>query len=434
MKKFTIIGLAVCLAFALAAPVMAVDADFSGAYRVRGSYVEHWDLSDTSASNAYMDMRFRLQTVFKVSDILSVTARFDALDNKVWGDSDDTISFTGDTWDGKKITLTGVKKDIDFDRAYMTIKAPIGTFVVGRMVCAAWGTKFIDSESQCDRIKYVKKIDNLTLLAIFQKNVEKDSTVDTSDEDSDTYYPAFKYKMENVTFGALGAFTNDKTVPTQTTHVYGLIPYFKSKFGPLAIQGELAYKWGETDYDAPGAADLDIKKLAYNLEATYNVGPASIMAGYAFISGDSNGKDDNESSAYGSVGNDWEKLFILTTSEVGVLANLGGVGNLSKDGNGANPYGAKIFYGGVTFAPLDNLKLGVVVGKADTDELTAGYSKDDYGTEYDFTLNWKIYDNLTYNAIVAFLKAGDFYKEQGDIPDANFDDTYALFHQLQLSF
>ena len=434
MKKFTIIGLAICLAFALAAPVMAVDADFSGAYRVRGSYVEHWNLSDTSASNAYMDMRFRLQTVFKVSDILSVTARFDALDNKVWGDSDDTISFTGGHGDEKKITLTGVKKDTDFDRAYMTIKAPIGTFYVGRMAKAAWGTKFLDSETQADRIKYVKKIDNLTLIAIFQKNVEKDSTVDTSDEDSDTYYPAFKYKMENVTFGALGIFTNDKTVPTQTKHMYGLIPYFKSKLGPLAIQGELAYKWGETDYDAPGAADLDIKKLAYNLEATYNVGPASIMAGYAFISGDGNGNDDNETSAYGSVGDDWAKLFILTGSDVGVLNNLGGTGNLSASGTGADPSGAKIIYGGATFSPLENLELGVVVGKADADELTAGNSKDDYGVEYDFTLNWKIYDNLTYSAVAAFLSAGDFYKEQGAIPDANFDDTYALFHQLELAF
>ena len=424
MKKFTIIGLAICLAFALAAPAMAVDADFSGLYKVRGSYVSHWNLNKTSASNAYMDMSFRLQTVFKVSDILSVTARFDALEDHVWGKDDDPRN-------------SGDPGNIAFDRAYMPIKAPVGKFIIGRAGTGYWGTTFVDSETDgTDCIKFIKKIDNLTLYAVFMKLQELDDNTitDKGDKDEDRYDLRFKYKMENTTFGLLLAFLNNKTNNVQTTHTYVAMPFFVSKFGPLAIQGELAYKWGETDYDAAGSADLDIKKLAYNLEATYNVGPASIMAGYAFISGDSNGKDDNESSAYGSVGNDWEKLFILTTSEVGVLANLGGVGNLSKDGNGANPYGAKIFYGGVTFAPLDNLKLGVVVGKADTDELTAGYSKDDYGTEYDFTLNWKIYDNLTYNAIVAFLKAGDFYKEQGDIPDANFDDTYALFHQLQLSF
>ena len=423
MKKFTIIGLAICLAFALAAPAMAVDADFSGDYRVRGAYTEHWNLNKDSASNAYMDMRFRLQTVFKVSDILSATVRFDAFDDRVWG--------TGAT--------SAETNNIEFDRAYMTIKAPIGTFYVGRSIKGVWGTSFLDTEGDADRIKYKKAIDNLTLWAVFQKDTEGDNTTGTTDEadkDKDTYYLLGKYKMENTTAGLLLAFCNDKTDNTKTTRTYTASPYFVSKFGPLAIQGELDYKWGEADYDAAGSADLDTKKLAYNLEATYNVGPASIMAGYAFISGDSNGSTDNEASNYGSVGDDWAKLFILTGSDVGVLNNLGGttVGNLSASGTGADPAGAKIIYGGATFSPLENLELGVVVGKADADKLPATKSKDDYGLEYDFTLNWEIYDNLTYSAVVAFLKAGDFYKEQGPIDEANFDDTYALFHQLELAF
>ena len=427
MKKFTIIGLAICLAFALAAPATAVDVNFSGHYYVRGSYVSHWDLDDTSASNAYMDMQFRLKTVFKASDILSVTTRFDALDDEVWGDTPNDV---------------GV---IDFDRAYMTIKAPIGTFFIGRQAAMAFGTSFLNYEEERDRIKYVKKIDNLKVIAIFQKNVEGDNATgvgDEADKDSDTYYLAGIYKMENTTVGLLGAFKNAKTNTNATTHVYVALPYFVSKFGPLAIQGELRYNWGEIAYDTAalaGAAggsgtttDIDIKQLAYNLEATYNFGPASVMAGYAFVSGDNDGKADDESSShiYG-VGNDWGKLFILTTSDVGVLTNLGNYGNLSMDGNCT--YGAKIIYGGATYSPLDNLELGVVVGTADADELKANV-EDDYGVEYDFTLNWQIYDNLTYSAVAAFLSAGDFYKEQGAIPDANFDDTYALFHQLELAF
>ncbi len=429
MKKFTIIGLAICLAFVLAAPVMAVDADFSGSYYVRGSYVSHWNLDDRSASNDYMDMRFRLQTVFKVSDILSVTTRFDALDDKVWGDTDDTAA-----------------ANIDFDRAYMTIKAPIGTFYVGRQIAGVWGTSFLDGEIDKDRIKYVKKIDNLTLYAVFQKNEENDNATatplvpDEADKDSETYYLLGKYKMENTTSGLLLAFNNDKTIANATKHVYVAIPYFVSKFGPIDVQGELRYNWGEIEYDTAALAgtagysgattDIDIKQLAYNLEATYNFGPASVMAGYAFVSGDNDAKGDDELSAYPGVGDDWGKLFILTTTDVDALVNLGGNNNLSATGN----HGAKIIYGGATFSPLENLELGVVVGTADADELAVGETEDDYGVEYDFTLNWQIYDNLTYSAVVAFLSAGDFYKEQSAIPDANFDDTYALFHQLELSF
>ena len=425
MKKFTIIGLAICLAFALAAPVMAVDADFSGAYRVRGAYTSHYNLRDTSPSHDYMDMRFRLQTVFRASDILSVTTRFDALDNKVWGDPDTDTSET----------VGGRNNNIDFDRAYMTIKAPIGTFNIGRMKGSAWGTTFIDNEAEKDRIKFTKVIDNLTLHLVYQKNTENDDAIGgtEADNDSESYYVLGISKMENVTVGLQLAFTNDKTTTSFTKRQYGAYPYFVGKFGPIGLQGELGYNWGQTDYDTVGTADRDIKELAYNLEASFNLGPASLMAGYAFISGDQS-TADNEDSCWGNVGGDWEKLFILTTDEVNALVNLGGYGNLSDDGMAVTPNlsGAKIIYGGATFSPLDNLKLGVVIGKADADEAPAGY-QDDYGVEYDFTLNWKIYDNLTYNAIAAFLEAGDFFY-QGAVKPANFDDTYALFHQLQLSF
>jgi hypothetical protein len=424
MKKFTIIGLAVCLAFALAAPVMAVDVDFSGSYRARGFYTSHWDLRDTSSSNAYMNMSFRLQTVFKVNDILSVTTRFDALDDKRWGEGGGTVD------------------NIDFDRAYMTIKAPIGTFLVGRMKGSAFGTTFLDSETDADRIKYVKKIDNLTFQALYQKTTELDDArgapaaigADAADQDRDFYALIGVYKMENVTAGVLAGFDNDKRNAARTTHVYCLNPYFVSKFGPLAIQGELYHMSGKTEVDPVGGVeqpDIDIEKLAYNLEAAYSFGPASVMAGYAFISGD-DGADATKDTAYGNVGVDWEKLFILTYDETPVNA-LGGMGNLSGglNVNGENP-GAKILYGGATFSPLDNLELGVVIGKADADEVAVNL-RDDIGTEYDFTLNWKIYDNLTYTAIAAFLDAGEIYYD-GAVEPPNFDDTYALFHQLELSF
>ena len=425
MKKFTIIGLAICLAFALAAPVMAVDVDFSGSYYVRGSYVSHWNLRDTSASNAYMDMNFELQTVFKASDILSVTTRFNALEDHVWGTPTDEAGDPG---------------NINFNRAYMTIKAPVGKFIIGRAGVGYWGTTFVDTVVEADCVKFIKKIDNLTLYAVYMKLNENDDNIatDVADKDQDRYDLRVKYKIENTTTGLLFAFFNDKRTDDRTTHKYAAIPFFVSKFGPLGIQGELKYVWGETDYDEAGKADLDIKKLAYNLEATYNVGPASIMAGYAFLSGDSDaaaGNPDNETSAYGGVGEDWAKLFILTTPDVAVLQdNLGGVGNLMDAGN----FGAKIIYVGATFSPLENLELGVVVGKADADEIPATMTKDDYGVEYDLTLNWKIYDNLTYSAVAAFLSAGDIYwnAPAGVVTaaPATFDDTYALFHQLELTF
>ncbi|MBC8198730.1 MAG: porin [Desulfobacterales bacterium] len=428
MKKFTILALALCLAVVMAAPVMAVDADFSGYYRVRGVYVQQYDLRDTSENNAFMNMSFRLQTVFKVSDILSVTTRFDALDGYIWGGGNDAA--TG-----------GADNNLNFDRAYMTINAPLGKFDIGRQAGGTFGTKFLDSASSVDRIKYTKVIDDLTILAIFEKVTEGDSGLASSDDgdvDHDKYCLAAIKKMENVTAGVLGVFYNDKNTGSDandanesTIKKYALNPYFVSKFGPLAIHGELCYIWGERDYDAAATADLDYKQLAYNVEGSYNLGAATVLAGYAFISGENT--DATEVTAYNGVGNDWEKLLILTTNEIPALRDsLGGVGNVSTDGT--LEVGAKIIYAGVVVSPVENVSLTFAAGSAKADEKPASYYSDDFGVEYDLTLNWKIYDNLTYTAIAAYLDAGDIFWTTNSTKPPNFDDTYALFHQLQLSF
>jgi hypothetical protein len=277
------------------------------------------------------------------------------------------------------------------------------------------------------------------VIAIFQKHTEGDSPDLTSaDKDRDDYFLVGIYKAEDITAGLGFVFTNDKTVDVETSRFYILNPWFNTKFGPLALQGEVFYKWGETEFDpiaAGGSGDPDLDKdaIAYNLEASYDLGMASVMAGYAFFSGD-NDPNDNENNEFEyAFGDNWERLFILTSDEDPVLcANLGGagVGNLSKAGTNTAA-GAKLYYAGASFMPMENLQLGLVVGLADADKVDADW-KDDYGTEYDLTLNWKIYDNLTYTAIAAFLDAGDFWKS--GVPATQIEDTYALFHQLELSF
>jgi hypothetical protein len=85
MKKCLSAVVAVCLVVLLAVPAMALDTKFSGQYRVRGFHNTNQSLSDFDASASWMDMRFRLRTDFIVSDHLTVSTRFDALDNKRFG-------------------------------------------------------------------------------------------------------------------------------------------------------------------------------------------------------------------------------------------------------------------------------------------------------------------------------------------------------------
>lgn len=418
MKKFMMVAVVIGMAFLLAAPAMAVDPQFSGAYRVRGFSQTHFDLQD-NASDAYFDMRLRLQSVFKLSDDLSFTFRFDALDGTTYGDPDGD---SGTNW----------------DRAFITFNAGV-KWMIGRQTGGAFGTTMFDYEGDSDRIKCYIPFGNFTLVPIYQKLTEDDSEKeragaghDQADEDYDAYILALVHKAENVKSGLLGVYYRNATVATQLTEVIRLNPYAVANFGDFTIQAEVDYRTGQTEYDAVGAVDLDYELLAYFIEGSYNFGQGSAALGYIFFSGDENGATDNENSAYNyGTGDDWEGIWILTNSSSAYSEVLGpaGGGNLSYTGSPV--HGASIFYGSVSYNVSDAVTMGAVLAVATADEVSAG-EDDDYGTEIDLKLKWKIMDNLSYNAIAAFLSAGDYWKSGTTY--SNIEDTFAFYNKLQVSF
>ncbi len=201
MKKVTTIIIAMGLAFLLAAPAMALDAGnlkFSGEYRVRGISNSAVNLDEDDATDAYYDMRLRIKTIYNVTDNVSLTTRFDALD-KVWGTDDE---------DGSDIA------NIDFDAAYMTIKTPIGGIVVGRYLTSKFGTGLADTAGSEDRIIYVLPIENWTFAAFMQKSTELDKGTEISNSDNHKYATVVQYKGKNFTAGALLGIYDYKYLPS----------------------------------------------------------------------------------------------------------------------------------------------------------------------------------------------------------------------------
>ncbi|MBW1741448.1 MAG: hypothetical protein JRJ42_10010 [Deltaproteobacteria bacterium] len=421
MKKLTVIAVAVAAIMLFAIPAMY--------------YMNNTDLNDqTGASRAFMDMRFRLQTVFKVSDNLSVTTRFDALDNKQWG--------TGDT--------VGTASNIDWDRAYLTAKFDLFDLYVGRMSAGTYGLVFNDSGTEADRIKLVKVIDPITVMAIYQKTTEQDSATgypEVADSDADAYYLSVQYKQEGLEAGLLTAYINDKTnsdisntdtLSGQSTSVsydqkyWQFCPYFKATFGPVYLEGELGYKTGKyQDYYDSARNDIDWDAMSYYLYGNVSLGPAKVGLGYAFAEGDGNA-NDKENNAYGYAV-DWEPLLILTGATND--ATLGGVSNLNG-GNAtaaATNCGFKIGFLTAEFSPMENVTLNAIAAKATADETgrTANMD-DDYGWEYDVGCKVQLMDNLTYQIIYGFLDAGDLWKQ--GVAGATVDNTWSLFHKLEVTF
>ena len=420
MKSFSRIVVTITLALLLAAPAMALDTTFSGDFYVRGFSVSHQNLNSEDADNTYMDSRLRVQTVFKVSDNLKLTTRFDALDDKVWGLTDSGAN---------------VEHNIDWDRAYINIKTSFGIFDIGRMSARAFGLTFADDEIDRDRIKYTLPLGDLTLLAVYGKKETGTDHFDATvaDGDRNGYSLAGVYKMASGVTGILLHLESDQRTSNVDRKEFFINPFVDmAVMDMLKVKGELKYEFGEWDYD--DGVDDDIARFAANIEATVMLGSVSIMGGYAHMSGDSDfgtANDDNEQTRFkGGVGGDWERIWILTNdSDVGAQ-NLGGAmgGNLVY---GAGRYGAKIVYVGASMSPMEGLDVGLLVASSKAEDVPANWD-DNHGLEWDVNLSYKIFDNLSYDFIAAFLAAGDFWKAGN--PAVDLENTYALYNQLKLKF
>jgi hypothetical protein len=418
MKKCLSAVVAICLVVLLAVPAMALDTKFSGEYRVRGFHNTNFGLDDDDASDSWMDMRFRLRTDFMVSDHLTVTTRFDALDNKKFGRADHN---SGDDHD-----------NIDWDRAWMTIKTDLGTFMAGRMSGGSWGTSFNDTEGERDRLRWHDSFGDLTLYAIYEKNAEGDIGREVNDQDNDIYYLGAAYKMENISAGLLYGYVNYKNNPTFSDKYHLFVPYVIGQFGPFGFQGEMRYNgFGERDHDV--LKDQDFDQLAANLEATFSMDMFQFELGGIYVRGHKEGSSKIRGYG-GGIGDDWQKVWILTNSEDdNVAGDLGGMGNLSTEGGLLNPYGAQLYYGGVTVMPMENLDVKFLAAYGRADKTASGVSKS-FGMEYDLFVNYKIFDNLTYSFIAAYLDAGKFWRDAGGIDKRDLEDNFHLFNQLSLTF
>ena len=77
MKKYWLFAALGSLLF-LAAPALAIQADFSGEYYVQGNYNDNLSLlDDGGTSDAYLEMRLRLKAVFEINKNVSLTTRLD---------------------------------------------------------------------------------------------------------------------------------------------------------------------------------------------------------------------------------------------------------------------------------------------------------------------------------------------------------------------
>jgi len=446
MRKLLIALFALGMIFAFTAPAYATDASFSGTYRVRGWLESNHALTPDTAGGEvqqdWYDQRLRLVGVLQVAEGLKLTTRADIME-KMWGATQTTA--TGATALGKDDahthTIATNNENISWERAYVTFMMG-GKWDVGYQSAGTAGTSFQDSEYSAPRIKWTGVFGNSIVLALLQKGVEQDGVLGstTTDNDYDAYALAFIQKFGGsqqvgiIWFGLYNKTGHDDANPSKSiTHYFPV--WYKGTFGPLYIEAEGSWYTGKnTEYYNAGNTDIDQQGYGAYVHAKYNMGPAYVGAQIGWVSGDDPNTADKNEQGWHSKGNaDWCPLLILMSDDLYTYQgnHSGNSATVGDSGYGGltNGYIAQIFGG---YSPMENLSLWTGLAYAKADEKPLNYVDDEYGTEFDITATYKIYDNLEYMVGFGYLWTGDYFK--GTDANNKVEDDYLLMHKLQLTF
>jgi hypothetical protein len=106
--------------------------------------------------------------------------------------------------------------------------------------------------------------------------------------------------------------------------------------------------------------------------------------------------------------------------------------------------GYQAFWLGAKYQLLNNLNLGLLYVNSQADD-PPYYNLDpaagpidktqwdkDHGSEYDFTLEWDMMSNLKFWGVVAYLDAGDYWKQ--DNPNADIENNLTFYGRMTLEF
>jgi hypothetical protein len=254
------------------------------------------------------------------------------------------------------------------------------------------------------------------------------------------------------------------------SNVYVFDPYVKAKIGPVNIQAELQYWFGDAmkfeEYPwggMPFMSNVSISALSVFVDATANFGMFNVGGSFAYLSGDDPGTTDKlEGSgrpfSVNTGGLDWNPCLILFNTDLNYWA-----GNINGHGNALNPFlsnetsvnsemsNALFFQGRVGVKPTPQLDIQLALSFAMADKKPAyyydsmmgfwGYNETQpggtYGTEVDITGNYKITNNLTYMLGVGYLFTGDYFKGRNynfGAGESKVNDDFIVINKLILNF
>ncbi len=438
MKKVWVVLLSVGLILSFAMSSSAADVKFSGSYYAQGWYADRPTLKkDVGPSTALYHNRLRTAVVFKVAEGLTLKTRFDALE-RVWGDNVSASTGQGGMWGSGE-------QNLQIDHAYAEFDTAIGMFVVGNMGVNAFGTLMLDHTSNTGAINWFGKFGAFSPFAKIEKWGESSygpktagtTGAEAADRDYDRYRLGLLYNKAPLDAGVEYTYTRNayfrpvaaKGEAVDTLHAVN--PYVRAKIGPVSLQAEGKYSFGERGFNQAGLEKMDLEGIAAGVCADYFAGPLQLGLSFYYLQGDD--PDTKKIEGY-DIQYGWDSSLTLILWELWyhkfVSTRQGYVPSANALQMSAT--NAWIYQGRVGFKVTPKLSLLGWVTYANADKKPKGFVSDSYGTEIDITATYKIYDNLSYMVGAGYLMTGDYFK--GTSNHNQIADNWALTHKITLTF
>ena len=469
MKRTWLFLLSLALVAGFSVSAFAVDVKFSGSYFVAGMYQDKTNflkggyyqdpatltpLYSDGPSTAFYYQRLRLKTEFTISKGLKFISRMDVLERS-WGA---TRSASGTTADSQSAGTRAENENVAIDWAYLEYESPIGYFNAGISEDNVWGTVFSDSSVPAGLFTYAVQKNGFTAFIQVVKTIDKSkSAVNTSsaaaDYDTDKYQIGALYEWKTGQAGVLAVYYRSAaTRPDDGAlgKIFSLQPYAIVNIGPVKIQAEIDYAWGDIKNDNPGYPENRVDNLAGWIDATADLKMFYVGGTFAYVAGMDWNNAGVIRGGFLTGGMDWSPTLILFNTERDYWAGpITGNGVTSTQMNfisgqfGLNDtgmYNAWFFQARAGVRPTDKFDIMASVSYALADSKTHPYMgygfpemvSNVYGTEIDVTATYKITNNLSYMLGAGYLFTGAYFKGWDDTAEVR--DNYLLLNKLTLTF
>jgi hypothetical protein len=470
IKKTVAIAAAAGALAAVAAPAMAVENEFHGMYTFAAYQSNFFEGTTLSAANAaallrkdakagfFAEQRARVQYIAKANADLKLVTHFE-LDSRFGGSQAVGTGYKGTYTGNDSGNIDADQLTLETKSVYLDVNCPItganvkvgmqpwadsyqSLFLLADMT-GVYATKgfgsataslgwfrFADRDAVASLKGPAKEVADLIVLD-GKYAVNKDIKVGASYYNIQNNTPAVgALTVANInaatTSTALPYAKVSSAAPFELLHMIGLNADIN--VGPANIKPFAAFQFG----DISEAAKTTMSGMLLGATSKTKVGAGAVNASAIYMSGDS--VTSKYEKSFKTVGANFTyfnaaNMWLLVRNANAVNSSTSILGNDMTAG-GAGLLGLFAGYEGT----MDKVFYNANIGYAQTDKAIKANGKTTIGTELNAQVGYKVYDNLTASAAVAYAILGDAIKSKttGTSPDA--DDPYAVNLMVSYKF